>query len=473
MMATRIASIQKRGDDQTPKSGRAVFYALLTILVVVPLAMTPHTAQAASPAKWLIIETCAPALAVAWLIRRSFSGQLSLRWSFITVAALAVLASQIVSLIVATNRWLTCAEIVKQAGLLAAYFLTANIISRNADRDKLLWAITASGCAAALYGVAQHFGFDFFLWQEVPETLVARGVSTFGHANFAAHYLVMAIPLSVSLVVTRRSVLSRLVAFAFTVVMLCHFSITGTRGASLGLVAASVIVATVLLHARIRGREPLGTNGIANHRRIVGWSAVVAAIALVAVGGVMVVRAWSVKGSDTFAIRERHGLFRLHLWRSSTRLFLKHPILGIGAGNYEVISPTVWDKAEIDDFVKQNKMSYRVHNEYLETATEQGIIGFAALTGLIVVACYEACQILRETQARADSRRALGLLAAVVALSVDSVFNFDLQTPSSALLFWVALGMITSKVSQLRSCPPEELITMKRCPVPKKRQHLS
>jgi len=425
---------------------RTVFYVFLAMLVLAPLVMVYKIGP--DVVKWYVIRTVFPFLAVVWLVYRTLTGRLVVRWSLVTVFAIAILATQSISLINAVNRWLTSAEISNTLGLLAAYFLAANTITRIADRDKLLWGIAISGSIAAVYGIAQRFGYDFIMWEEAVETPVELGVSFFGHANFAAHFLVAALPLTVGLFITRRSVLSRAVVGILGLLMFCHFAITGTRGAALGLGAGIISVVVVLLSTRERG-ELEAKDGDGKARA--GWWKTVVATALVVVAASAVTAAWRVKESDILAIKEGQTVFRFWTWRTGIRLFTQHPILGVGAGNYEVVSPAYWNDFEIERFVGDNRMSYRVHNEYIETAAEQGVIGLAALSGLIMMALYEAGRIARSDTRREALPHGLGLIAAVIGVAVDCIVNFDLQTPASALLFWVILGMITYGVNQLRS----------------------
>ncbi len=441
---------ETRGELAASGFDRVLFYGFLAMLVAVPLAIWTYTEPAASPLKWYIIRIVAPLLAVGWFIHRALAGRLTVHWSAITIAALALLGTQCISLVHAVNPWLTLDEISKSLGLLAAYFLAVNTVASVRDRDTLLWCVAATGCVAALYGIAQRFGWDFFPWQVAPATPVRRGVSFFGHANFAAHFIVVALPLAAGLMITRSSLLLRAVAGLFGLLMLYHLTITGTRGAALGLGAAVVTVVAVFLHTWYRsgGRSAARIRKIAFDRKTLLAAGSIGLA--VAIAGTMMVAVWRVKESDPLAIREGHGIFRLRTWYTATRVFLQHPIVGIGAGNYEVISPAYWHEGEAKQFVEENRMSYRVHNEYIETAAEQGIIGLGALLALMMIALYEAGELISSDRDRKERFVGLGLFAAVAGLCVDCLVNFDLQTPASALLFWVVLGLITRATSERR-----------------------
>jgi len=433
---------EQRRDILVSRSDRVVFLAFLALVIICPLAIWPPSVPGKSSVlKWFIIQTCLPLLIAGWLIIRLLSNRPSIRWHLLSILALGTLAAQVISLLGATNPWLTYIDISRRLGLIAAYFLTLCLVVTDTERDRLVWAVAACGTVAALYGIVQHFGLDPYPWQITRVTPVERGSSTFGHANFAAHFLIMAIPLTLSLLFTRRSTLSRIAVLAMTGAMFYHLTLTGTRGAALGLAAgcaAAVLVCLCIYNV---------TDSDKRVRRPVSRSRLAAAVVgSCLVGLLFVVAAWRVKGGGP--LKDSSAPVRLETWLTASRLFLQHPIVGIGAGNYEVTSMGHWSEMEIARFVTLNKCSYEVHNEFIEIAVEQGIIGLLAFVLLLVAAVYSAYLIARHSRDAGDRWRAIGLIAAVVAVSVDSLFNFDLQTPAAALLFWIILGLISRGLTQ-------------------------
>ncbi len=419
----------------------SVFCILLLAVAAVPLAFVPIGRP--SYVKWLIIETVFPCLCAGWMVYHILGRRRPLRFSMVTVFAVAVFLAQILSFVNATNAHLVWVELVKTIGLFSAYFLVANLAMGTGRQTSLILALCIPGAVAGAYGVAQHFGWDFFQWEKSLLTPTTRGVSTFGHPNFAAHFLITVIPLTVCLLVAVRSKLIKALVAVCMVPMLWHLSITGSRGAALGLAAAACMV-VILLFVDRRGRDGSDTGRLRTRRNIA-----VAAI-LLAVAVSAVVAAWKVKQSDPLSVREGQSMFRLRTWGTGIRLFLDHPAFGSGAGNYEVASPAYWDDVEQKNFMVNNRMSYRVHNEYIQTAAEQGIPGILAFIGLLAMGISEALQLVGSSNRR-QRIYGLGFLAVIVAISVDSIFNFDFQTPASVLVFWVTLGMISVNVNDMKT----------------------
>ncbi len=115
---------------------------------------------------------------------------------------------------------------------------------------------------------------------------------------------------------------------------------------------------------------------------------------------------------------------REQLWPAALKLFLTHPLLGVGAGNYQLLLPTVG----------LHGVETHAGSLWLQTLAEQGVVGLLALLAFGIVA-------LRETFVlRAQSPLALAAFLALTSLLahqlVDDLFFF----PKVASLCWLLLG---------------------------------
>ena len=66
---------------------------------------------------------------------------------------------------------------------------------------------------------------------------------------------------------------------------------------------------------------------------------------------------------------------RLETWRTATRIFLAHPVLGVGFGNFT---------RAYFDYV-QDRSAFTADNVFVSTAVENGLIGLLALVGSFIV----------------------------------------------------------------------------------------
>lgn len=207
---------------------------------------------------------------------------------------------------------------------------------------------------------------------------------------------------------------------------------THSRG---GILAGIIALPVLLVLALIAGRNQMG--------RWFGAVAVVLPIALILLAGGLIV-AWESAqaargGSEAISdLLDNH--IRLYMVGLAVATIGNHPLLGGGSRSYS------W---ECYQFVKpetSGAMGNRpefVHNEFLQAATDYGMIGAALLAGLLLFAAGNA--IYRSTTA-ADADRSgtwlwIGGIAALAGMLVQSCFSFVFHLFPGTLLLGGALAM--------------------------------
>jgi len=142
---------------------------------------------------------------------------------------------------------------------------------------------------------------------------------------------------------------------------------------------------------------------------------------------------------------------RLGLWRRTLAMWRRHPVFGVGPGNFQVYFPAYAEPGALADGVISAKIvPRRAHEDLLERLAETGPLGLAALLAVYVVGLSIA--IRRSRLAAADPSRTSGpgdeaTLAAAAAGCLAALFacglsGFPLAMPATALLFAVALGFL-------------------------------
>lgn len=430
--------------DAPSRMVTCVYWVLLIALAAIPVCVTQ--AFDGGEDKWFLIRTLGPIMAVVLVIHATGKPLKSRRLDPLAVCALAWVGVQIFSLIDAHNVGLGLTIITRQVGLLG-FFFTARYFAQQIDTKRYLpivYVMVLIGFLTSVYGTLQHFGYDYIDWEVNSEVPIDRGVSFMGHATYAASVLIMVLPITLALALSTASRFMKCVLFVVAGLMLYHLSFSAARVATVALFGSIGITLLVW----VRSRMVLRKSEDASHSPSLFWRKV-AAVFLVCfvLGGGMAYKAWQLKGSDLFGLTEGGMAQRIYAWETANRMFLANPINGVGVGHYEIISPHYWNVVESSRFVQFERMLYQPHNDYIEAAAEMGLPGIACLLGLISFALTQCFALIPRY-----GLLALGLLTAVLASSLDSLFNFTWQWPSSALFFWVILGI----VSGLYSRPEEE-----------------
>jgi putative inorganic carbon (hco3(-)) transporter len=133
-------------------------------------------------------------------------------------------------------------------------------------------------------------------------------------------------------------------------------------------------------------------------------------------------------------------LSRLALWQAAFSLFVGHPVLGIGYGNYKYLYTSFMTiSAQLD--------TLDAHNLYLQLLSETGLIGFLVF-GAIVALFFRLSSTLIRNQ---DSLRRIigvGMFGSLTGFLIHGVVDFMFHvSPQFGALFWMMLGFCTGAVT--------------------------
>ena len=87
-------------------------------------------------------------------------------------------------------------------------------------------------------------------------------------------------------------------------------------------------------------------------------------------------------------------------------------------------------------------LSYgHAHNDYVEIASDFGLLGLGLLGLLVTSTLWTAIKVLKSRRSPLPWGMAFGVSMSVVALAVHSMVDFNLQIPANALTMVVILAM--------------------------------
>jgi len=222
-----------------------------------------------------------------------------------------------------------------------------------------------------------------------------RGTGIFGNTNDMALHLVTILPISVALLFLSKGAGRRVFYGACATLIIAAIVLSYSRGAFLGLVVVFIFF-TVKLGGRHRVEILLGVLGVA---------VMVVLLAPSGYGGRLLSIFNPSLDPGGSADARRGELFR------SIYVALRHPLLGIGMGNY------------------QNEMSYTghvTHNAYTQVSAEMGMAALFCYTMFIITPLRKLAQIARETFATRHNSQyyylTVGLQASLLGYMVSSFF---------------------------------------------------
>jgi O-antigen ligase len=112
-----------------------------------------------------------------------------------------------------------------------------------------------------------------------------------------------------------------------------------------------------------------------------------------------------------------------------------YPLTGTGAGSYYSTYPMY-------DTGKVGFSFYRhAHNDYLEFASEFGLVAFTLLGFCVLVSLWQAVRAQLKRRSRLMQGMGFAATMAIVALLIHSTVDFNLQIPANAGTFMVILAL--------------------------------
>ncbi len=321
------------------------------------------------------------------------------------------------------------------------FFSAASVLIDSASRLRIVVvSIIAAGCATAIFGTMQRLGEPTGIYG-IRLTPQAIPFATFINQHHFAAFMEMSVGLGVAMAISGAvSLEKRIAAAAASVVMIVAALMTGSRGGLLGM--AVTVPACFLLHRMRRGERQQERSLYPRSVRIVGAAAVAAAILAVIVGVVIYlggddslqryVSAGSADGDVTSG--------RSHFWSIAVRMFLDHPILGVGFDAFGVAF------AGYDTWPGLFRVE-QAHNDYLQAAAEGGIPAALCLVWFIYSLSKRGFDRLFNSGGGFRHSAVAGGLAGCLGILVHSFVDFPLRTPSNAFYFLLIAAVATVNVA--------------------------
>jgi putative inorganic carbon (HCO3(-)) transporter len=442
---------------------RVLFYSFLVLLVWLPLPLGSNRVWA-----WSIMEVWVLVLALAWLVqyargRVQFSPAFLRAWPVMVCLVLVCLWVQLQTVVLpadllqilspaayeihtATNTDLTISlnvyatrvSVLQSTTYLLIFCLTLLLLNDKPRVQLLALVLVISGVFQAAYGslmMLSGIEYGFFFEKEA-----YRGFATgtFVNRNHLAGYLEMCLAVGIGLMVAQLSDRSasnwRDRARRFLQTMLSTKALI-----RLGLVV--MVIGLVLTRSRMGNTAffasmlIVGIFYIVFIRRMTRGTIIffvsLLLIDLLVVGNFFGIEQVAERLQQTSVDSEG----RDEVARDTLEIVKDYPLAGTGAGSFFSVYP-MYDSGNIGfGFYKH------AHNDYLEFASNLGLIAFGLLGFCVLVSLFQA---IRAQLARRDRlAQGMGFAAtmAIVALLIHSSVDFNLQIPANAATFMVVLAL--------------------------------
>lgn len=423
---------------------KAVAAGLLSVLVFTTLAL--GTVEAWSVA---IFELIVLALVVMWAIKATRERRLTIRlpsagWPLAGLIALGL--AQSVSFADGSGRAHSLSMDVEatRAAVTVIFFVFASlVIAANFFASRRRLRVLANfliifGLLLAVFALVQQFTWEGKLFWVRPTPAAGAGTGgPFVNRNHFAGYMEMLIPIPLALAITGgvRGETRLFYGFAAAVMGVAQLA-SLSRGGLVSLAGGLLFLGVMAAWHRGASHSAASSRFVLRPAHIIAPTAVLIVAGAIWVGADLeILRRLANDPLTTTGVMDRRSV-----WADTLAMFRAHPVFGVGLGAFETVYP-IYGRGNGTLAIQF------AHNDYLQILADGGLIGGAlALWFLITVSRSFICGV-RSTD-RLHSGLALGAGAGIFAILIHSLFDFNLQIPSNALLFLV-LGSVVSGTADL------------------------
>lgn len=238
--------------------------------------------------------------------------------------------------------------------LILGYFLTVGLIQSREWLTRCSAACVVSATLESLWGIFLYFtggGYSSSAWvdDEMFNTIGRRAVGTLENPNMFGEYLILIIPVAVSMFIGRGEGLRKLSSFVCIGIMGVCLILTWSRGAWLGLIFAALLFLFMW------------------HRRSM-WL-VLAGVASIPILPTILPASIVSRFTSIGNLADSSTSYRMYIWRATVEMIGDNPLSGIGIGE------GAWDRIYPLYSYLGIEAAPHSHNLYLQIWLELGVMG--------------------------------------------------------------------------------------------------
>lgn len=410
----KISHVERQ--SRSAQIGTILLYGTFGLLMFGPLAF-----GAVEPWSIFIVELGALALTLLWLYKQWIDGAIDIVWNplFPPMAAFGVLIFVQLGFGLSAYRH----DTISQAMLYCAYamlcFVATQSLVRSSQARKIAVIMAIYGFSLAAFALIQGVAPNGKLYWIRQPRMGGWIYGSYVNHNHYSGLMELLIPIPLIIAISNfAEQKERLAAGIAASIMVGTVFLSGSRGGMLAILVELVVVAVVVFRRRRGVRIVLGVAAFAIF--VVGL--------LTWLGGKEV--SSRVASISTEARSEISGGMRLSIDRDGLQMFRHKPVLGWGVGTFPVVYPQ-FRSFYTNFFVNE------AHNDYLQLLAETGLCGFGVLIWFLIVLYRRSLRKIGNWSSDVSSAATFACVLSVTGILVHSFFDFNLQIPANAAIFYV------------------------------------
>jgi O-antigen ligase len=420
----------------------AIEATIIALVVLVPIVFSPRCITLFIPPKEAIMQVLVLLALMFWGLKMVSREEFKFTSTPLNFPVLSFITICTLSLMWSTNFFVSLKELPLFLAGPLFYFVITNNIYAERQISRILNILLIVGGLFGIYGILQYRGIDFSFWIRNIGRQQVFGL--FGNVNYFAEYLIIPLPIAVSLFFASQNKFKKILLLIAIMAMGISLTVTFTRSSYLGFGASLIFMAILFMTLQ-------GKSFIKENKKFF----IIILVAIIIITLLFVIpNPLNKSGTAIYKIKNRISVSQLSQsfsissritnWKFTTLMIKDNPLLGSGIGTYKYNSLRYQAR-----FLEQgqNRSIYpyvfatKTHNEYLQLWAELGIVGLGIFIWLVISYFNYGLRFIKRVKNRYKQGIIIGLMGAVVAVLIDGIFGFPLHLPATIVLFWLALAL--------------------------------
>lgn len=298
---------------------------------------------------------------------------------------------------------------------LALVIVMVNSIKTKEELNRIITLLVFSATIVALIGLYQYVaGVEIdAAWVDVENNpdIKARVFSVFGNPNVLAEYLIMMIPLSISLMWYSKKIYKKVLFLGTSLILILAIVLTMSRGGWLGF-AFSALVFILLVDRRF----------------------LLSIIPITLAGVYLLPQTYLNRILSIGNFNDSSNAYRLKMWEITMEIIGDFPLAGVGFGHLPF-------KQTFETYIR-TMPTYHAHNTFLEIAAELGIPGLIAFLLIIFVVFKYSIKELISKDHTYITIISAGVLSGLAGVLAHGAVENVLYLTRIIFSFWIMIGFL-------------------------------
>jgi O-antigen ligase/Tfp pilus assembly protein PilF len=345
------------------------------------------------------------------------------------------LAILTISLFLGNNIAVRMGDYLNFISYIILFFIILNFIKSEKEFNSLIKVFFLTSFLVSLYTIIQYYGFDPYY------NHLGKLTSTIGQKNWISNYLAMIFPVGFSYFLLEDNKKIKLSYFFHLSILFVSLLICQSRGIwiSIGL--------TLVFAFLIIFRYKLGNIFRKNKKWLIALLAVFIFITFIYSfenplnkSRITVTE----RAMSTFEVDKDPSInTRFLMWRVTFEMFKDNLLFGLGIGTfkYHYLDYQAVYLQKNPQYIKYAGKAAEAHNEYLQLASEIGIVGLVLFLAIIFLFYYFVYQWFEKSGENRKKMTVFGLILGITCFLIHCMFTFPLHVPVLGATFFIILGL--------------------------------